>query len=67
MRFSMLSFLFVCAAIAGCTNAGQVFTVSCGGTGAACDAKAAEICPAGFDTVNSTVNPYKRTMMVRCK
>jgi hypothetical protein len=67
MRISMLSFLLVFAAIAGCTNAGQVFTVSCGSTGANCNAGAAEICPAGYDTVNSTLNPYERTMMVRCK
>ena len=67
MRVSMLSILLVCATIAGCSNAGQVFTVSCGGTGADCNARAAEICPAGYDTVNSTLNPYERTMMVRCK
>jgi hypothetical protein len=67
MRVSMLSFLLVCAVIAGCTKAGEVFTVSCGGTGADCNARAAEICPAGYDTVNSTVNAYERTMIVRCK
>ena len=37
--------------------------VSCGGTGAECYARAAEICPEGYDTVN----PYERRMMVRCK
>jgi hypothetical protein len=73
MHVSMPSFLLVCATmlvcatIAGCTNAGQVFTVSCGGTGVDCNARAAEICPAGYDTVNSTLNAYGRTMMVRCE
>ena len=67
MRVSMLSFLLVCATIAGCTNAGQVFKVTCGGTGADCNARAAEICPAGYDTVNSTLNAYGRTMTVRCE
>jgi len=67
MRISVFSFLLVCAALAGCTSTAQVYKVSCGGTGAECYARAAKICPAGYDTVNSTVNPYERTMIVRCK
>jgi hypothetical protein len=67
MRVSTLSFLLLFAVTSGCTNAGQVFTVSCGGAGADCNARAAEICPAGYDTVNSTLNAYERTMIVRCK
>ena len=67
MRISVLSFLLVCAAIAGCTNAGQVYTVSCGGAGAECYARAAKICPAGYDIDSATLNPYERAMIVRCK
>jgi len=67
MRISVFSFVLVCAAIAGCTNAGQVYTVSCSGTGTECNARAADICPAGYDIDSATLNPYERTMIVRCK
>ena len=67
LRISMPSLLLLCAALAGCSNAGQPFTVTCGGTGADCYAKAAEICPADYDIHNTTLNPYERTMMGRCK
>ena len=67
LRISMPSFLLLCTALAGCTTAGQVATVTCGGTGADCYAKAAEICSADFDIVTTTLNPYERTMTVRCK
>jgi hypothetical protein len=51
----MLSFLLMCAAIACCTKAGRSSLSASAGTGGDCNARAAEICPAGYDTVDSTV------------
>ena len=52
------------------------YMIGCGGiqhTMADCYAKAAETCPGGYDIVGATaesvpiINPYERTMMVKCR
>lgn len=81
---SILTLLLLAPMVTACTTArpmalpggGQGYMVGCNGiqhTMADCYAKAAEICPTGYDIVSATaesvpvINPYARTMMVRCK
>jgi hypothetical protein len=76
--------LAICLAPIGCGTAAPMalpggdegYMIGCGGiqnTMATCLAKAAQMCPEGYDIVAATaesvpiINPYERTMMVRCK
>jgi hypothetical protein len=76
-------FLLAAIALAGCASAqraslpggGQGYMVSCSGiqlTLADCYAKAAKVCPTGYDVatkdLTSTVlNPFQRSMLVSCR
>lgn len=70
--------------LTGCTTArptalpggGQGYAIGCGGiqhTMDDCLARAAEVCPGGYDVVTTTqesvpiINPYERSMYVRCR
>ena len=76
--------LLICLALTGCATSrpmalpggGEGYMIGCNGiqlTMADCLAKAAEMCPSGYDIAAATaesvpiINPYARTMMVRCK
>jgi hypothetical protein len=75
--------LLAAASLAGCASAKQIalpggrpgYMVSCSGiqlTLADCYAKAAKVCPAGYDITSkdltSTVlNPFQRSMLVSCR
>lgn len=70
--------------LAACTTAhptalpggGQGYEIGCGGiqhTMDDCLARAAGVCPAGYDIVTTTqesvplINPYERSMYIRCQ
>jgi hypothetical protein len=70
--------------LASCTTArqtalpggGRGYAIGCGGiqhTMDDCLARAAEVCPGGYDVVTTTqesvplINPYERSMYVRCR
>jgi hypothetical protein len=74
----------IVSSLTGCTTArpsalpggGQGYAVGCGGiqhTMDDCLARAADICPAGYDIVTATqesvpfINPYQRSMYIRCR
>ncbi len=83
MDWKRIAFLLAAALLAGCASAqraplpggGQGYMVSCSGiqlTLADCYAKAAKVCPAGYDVatkdLTSTVlNPFQRSMLVTCR
>jgi hypothetical protein len=55
---------------------GQGYMIGCSGiqnTMATCYAKASEVCPQGYDVAAATmesvpiINPYDRSLMVRCR
>ena len=74
----------VCLALTGCATArpmalpggGEGYMIGCNGiqlTMADCLAKAAQVCPEGYDIAAATaesvplINPFERTLMVQCK
>jgi len=77
------AFLLAATSLAGCASAqqaslpggGEGYSVDCSGIQvslADCYAKAAKVCPAGYDVVTkdlalTVLNPFQRSMLVSCR
>ncbi|MCB8881777.1 hypothetical protein ACELLULO517_16125 [Acidisoma cellulosilytica] len=83
MAWKRTAFLLAAASLAGCASAQRAslpdgrpgYKVSCSGiqhTLADCDAKAAKVCPTGYDIASkdlttTVLNPFQRSMLVSCR